>query len=497
MPLEAYKKMKIAAGLLFNGDTLKAKMLRGGAWLGSASLLEQASRFGRNMLLARILAPETFGTMALVTSATAVFASLLEVGAREALIQNSRGHEDGHVGATWWMTFGRSSSLYLLLFLMAPVASRIYGNAELTVLLRVAGIGVLFEGVMSARAYVAIKEMKLRKWATINHGGGIAGVLITVILSFFIRDVWALVLGFVAENAARCFLSYLLCPFLPPWRLDRAAMQDLLKFSKGLYGLSIMSLIFMRTDIFVLAKLFPPAALGLYVMAVSSVQTPTNFICNMIGQTMLPTFAHIQDDESRINRILLQSTAAIFFLGMPVLVLLFFCGHSLLTIFYGYRYGAAAGSLFIASCAALINVANAPITTALYAKGVPQLHRRCVLTMAISMILLIYPCAKSFGLLGGQVACLISIAAGYLTQVERIRKVTGLKLSIYKRSILVSGAISLSVFGACLAARVVANWRQPLSSVLIGVVGCAVAYGIAYVILFGGVRNRTEAVLGL
>src|ERR1700722_4159288 len=109
-----YNKLKRVAGGLFGGDTLKAKTFRGGAWLGAGSILEQTSRFGRNMLLTRVLAPEAFGTMAIVMSATSVLASFLDVGAREALIQSPRGSEDGHVGATWWMTFGRSLSLYAL-----------------------------------------------------------------------------------------------------------------------------------------------------------------------------------------------------------------------------------------------------------------------------------------------------------------------------------------------------------------------------------------------
>jgi lipopolysaccharide exporter len=484
MAFQAYERMKQAVAGLFGGDTLRAKTFRGGAWLGSGSFLE-------------MLAPEAFGTMVLVTSATSALGSLLDVGAREALIQNARGHEETHIGATWWITFGRSLSLYFFLFVLAPLAARAYGNAELTTLFRVSGIGLLFEGVISPRAYAAIKQMELRKWAAINHGGGIAGVVITVILSFFIRDVWALVLGFIAENAGRCILSYVFCPFLPPRRWDRTAMRELLKFSRGLYGLSPLSIIYMRTDIFVLAKLFSPAELGLYVMAVTSIQTPTNFIINIMGQTTFPAFTHIQDDKPRMNRILLQATAAVFFMGLPVLVFLFFCGRSLLTIAYGYRYGAAAASLFLAACAALLNMANGPITSVIYARGYPQLHRRCVATMAILMILLIYPCAKWFGLAGGQVACVISMAGGYLSQVERIRKVTGLELSRYKKSILVSGAISLSVFGACLAARAIVSLRQPVSGVLIGVVGCVMAYGIAYAILFGGARSRTESVIGL
>jgi O-antigen/teichoic acid export membrane protein len=345
--------------------------------------------------------------------------------------------------------------------------------------LRVAALGVIFEGAISTKAYVAIREMKFSKWATINHGGGIAGVLFTVILSFFIRDVWALVLGFAAENAARCILSYVICPFRPPMWWNREAIRDLLKFSRGLFGLSILNLIFARTDIFVLAKLYSPAEIGLYAMAIYLAQTPASFVMSLLNQTLLPAFADVQDDHARMNRILLQATSLTVLLGLPVLVFLFFCGHSLLTLVYGSRYGAASPALVVAACVALVNIANMQITTMFYAKGLPQLHRRSVAMMAILMIVLAYPLARRFGLVGGQLACLISIAVGYFFQVERIRKVTGLHLSSYLKTSLVPAMISLSVVAICVAGRSLFVEARPLPNILFGVVGCVTAYGIA------------------
>ena len=323
-----YNQVKTTVASVAGGEGLKARIFRGGAWLGAGSLAEQSLRFGRNMLLARLLAPEAFGTMAIVLSTTSVLQSLTDVGVKEALIQSPRGREDGHVGAAWWMAVGRSCSLYAMLFLVAPLMARFYGNLELSALLRVASAALLFEGAISSRAYVAMKEMKFSKWAAIHHGGGIAGVVITVILSFFMRDVWALVIGYCSENAARCLLSYVVCPFLPPLRWSREAIRDLLKFSRGLFGLSILNLIFARADIFVLAKLYSTADLGLYTMAVYLVQTPAVFVINLLNQTLLPTFSHVQDDQPRTNRILLQATTLTALLGVPALVFLAFCGRS-------------------------------------------------------------------------------------------------------------------------------------------------------------------------
>ena len=182
-------------------DGLKSTVFRGGAWLGAGSFIEQVMRFGRNMLLTRLLAPEAFGTMAIVLSATTLIQVLAEVGAREALIQSPRGTEEGHIGAAWWMSVGRSLSIYSVIYVMAPFISRFYANGELAALARIATLSIVFDGLLSPRAIVAQKQMKFSKWATINNGGGILGVLTTVVLSYFLRDVWALAIGYCSENA--------------------------------------------------------------------------------------------------------------------------------------------------------------------------------------------------------------------------------------------------------------------------------------------------------
>jgi len=73
------------------GDALRAKAMRGGAWLGMGSVAEQALRFARNMLLARILAPGAFGTMAIVLSSASLVDVLTDVGMTAGIIQSPRG----------------------------------------------------------------------------------------------------------------------------------------------------------------------------------------------------------------------------------------------------------------------------------------------------------------------------------------------------------------------------------------------------------------------
>jgi lipopolysaccharide exporter len=466
-----------------SGQSIKAKVFKGGVWLGSGLLAEQAVRFGRNMLLTRLLAPEAFGVMAVVTSAISILHTMMDIGVREALIQNPRGTEKEYVGAAWWMSFVRAVSFWTLLSLFAPLVARFYGNPELVPLLRVCAVGLIFDGALSAKAHVAVKEMKFRRWAIINHGGGISGVLTTVALSFFIRDVWALVLGYCAESLFRCILSYIVCPYLPPLKCDRAALKDLFTFSRRMFGLSLLNLIFARTDIFVLAKLHSTAELGLYSMAIYLVQTPASFVMNLLGQTILPALSRVQDDKARMSNILLQTTSIVALVGTPALVFALFCGRSLLSLAYGPKYAAAAGPLIVASAVALVNLLNGQITSVFFASGHPHLHRRSIAIMAATMVILIYPSVREFGLVGGQLSCLAALLTGFLFQIARAHSLIGLSVARYSRAFLNAIMISISGVTVCLGTWLLASNMRPIFNLSIGLLSCVLAYGLTAMIL--------------
>jgi O-antigen/teichoic acid export membrane protein len=173
-----YDRGKLTFDRFLRGGTLRAKAMRGGAFLGGGSVAEQAFRFARNMALTRLLAPSAFGAMAIVMSSSAIVGALTDVGLRSAVIQNPRGGEKAYFNAGWWMGMGRSISMYVVIFVMAPWVAHFYGNAELSALLRVTLLGTLFEGAMSPRSILLQKDMKFGRWTAISNGGAICGVIL-------------------------------------------------------------------------------------------------------------------------------------------------------------------------------------------------------------------------------------------------------------------------------------------------------------------------------
>ncbi len=473
-----YDRVKLAIGDLLLGDGLRAKATRGGAWLGGGSVAEQTTRFARNMILTRLLAPSAFGAMAIVMSSSAIVGALTEVGVKQAVIQNPRGGEKEYLNAGWWMGFGRALSTYLIIFAMAPWVAHFYGITELSALLRVTLLGTLFDGAMSPRSILAQKEMKFGRWMAINNGGGICGVILTVALSFVIRDVWALAIGFGSENAFRCLLSYILYPGLPSLRWERHAIRELYGFSKQAFGLSFLNLIFSRTDIFVLGKLYSTTELGLYTMGVALVLTPSAFLTGMFAQTLFPALSHVQEDKERLNRILVEVTSWLILLGLPSVVVIYLCGHSLLSVVYGARYVAAAGPLAVAATVVFLNILNAAITCVFTAVGRPALHRRAVAASAVVMVIAVYPACKLLGIVGGQVAALLAIIVSYLLQVIRMRGLTGLDLSRYARAFAPAGLASAGILVAVLGARSLGLATRPVANITLGAGACLIAYAL-------------------
>lgn len=475
--LYARGKSTLEQALLSGG--LRAKVMRGGAFLGGGSVAEQASRFARNMILTRLLAPSAFGTMAIVMSSSSLLAALTEIGQRHAVIQNPRGGEDEYLNAGWWMGMGRALLMYSIVFALGPFIGHFYGNAELSALLRVTLLSTLFEGAMSPRSILPQKEMKFGRWMAISNGGAICGVILTVVLSFILRDVWALAIGSCSENLFRCLLSYIVCPGLPKLRWDRGAIRELYVYSKEGFGLSFLNFIFTRTDIFVLGKLYSATALGVYTMGVYLVQTPAVFISNLLVQTLLPTFAHVQKDKERVNRILIEVTSWVILLGFPAMVGCYLCGSSLLRLIYGTRYVDAARPLAIAGIVVFLSLLNVLITSAFCGMGRPGLHRRAVAASAAIMMVLIYPACKLFGVAGGQVAALFAIVAGYVLQVWRMRDLTDLDLLRYGKAFVPAVLASAGALAIGLGARLVGLAERPSTNVALGVAVCAIAYAVS------------------
>ena len=416
------------------GTDIKAKSARAVVALSIGTVAGGSMRFIRSMILARILAPDQLGVMALVMSFSVAFEALTEVGVKQSIIQNKQGAHTDYLNVAWWMQVVRGLCLFGIAFLAAPWISSFYDNPGLLNLLRVSFIAIVLKGFVSPRAYVLEKEYKFGKAVFLIQGSAVLGAIITVVLALMIRNVWALVIGFVIEMAILCILSFILVPFLPRFEIDRKSLSELMKYAHRMFGLPVLTMFSFQAPILVLGKVISADQLGLYSLATLFAYIPEDLYIRIIAPVVLPAFSEKQDDNRALCRGLIQTTRWTAILVMPFVVFMAFSAKELLFLAYGSRYVVMAVPFSIL-CLKIVAQNQAVSLAGIYlAVGKPHLQRRFAVVRAAFIIGLIYPAAVRFGPLGTAVVVALSHYAVLLMQVLKAREVIGLQFSRYLRS---------------------------------------------------------------
>ncbi len=458
-------------------SSLRSRVARGGAWSGLGSGLERSARFVRNVLLARLLAPDAFGIMAIVISINALFEAFTEVGIRRAVVQHPEADQDTYLNGAWWFSFFRSLTLYAAAFLCAPYVARFYEKEQLVPLMRVAFVGMVCFGTISPKSYLALKRMRFRKWTLVYNGGAILGLVGAIVLGFALRNVWALVIGFTAENVARWFLSYILCPFFPRFKFNRNHNRALLRYASGTFGTPILYFLFMRADIFVIGKVMKAEQLGLYSMAAHLARMPLQFIGSLFSEVLLPALSHVQDDRERFNRVLMHAVSVVLYGGFPALAFAVFFGKDVLHVVYGEKYAAVATPFSIIFAVEMLKVSSAPMAAAFMSVGKPEQQRLFMLVRALLLLTLVYPMVKFYGLPGAALSALIAMAVALHVQIKRINAMSGLPVPAYYAVLFRASFTAIFVFVSWVPAHLALE--SYVSRLVVGTFACGFSYAFA------------------
>ncbi len=333
------------------------------------------------------------------------------------------------------MAFSRSIFIYLILFALAPEVAKFYGNADLTSLLE------------SRPSVWCWKEPSAQKptWRprTCDFRGGSSQSRWRHHRSSHHGRAWISLSGRLGlsdrylRRKRRPLCSVLRDLSFPSVHQSGSrSFQGVSSIFKGVVRSCSVSDHLHASGHFCPGKTHSYLRARYYSLGISVAQVPAGFITNLLAQIFMPALSHVQDDKARIRRIVLQVTGFMMCVAMPAVVFAYFCGGPLLTLIYGHQYAVAAIPLALASCCALVAFVNNQITTAFYAAGAPQLHRLCVVMMAVVMMVLTYPLAKWLGPAGGQLASLVAIAVGFLIQLNRARHLIGIRVSQYGKLFL-------------------------------------------------------------
>jgi O-antigen/teichoic acid export membrane protein len=471
--------MKIISDIskLFNSQDLLSRGLRAGSILTLGSFAENILRFIRNVILARLLAPEAFGLMATVLASVAVVEVFSEVGLRQSVIQNKKGTDESFLNIIWWISSLRGIALYIIGYFIAPFICDFYEKPELLFLIRVGFLAMLFNGFLCPKVHVLEKEMRFKKWVILMQGSGILGVLVAIFLAFYLQNVWALVLGYVTESFIKCILSYSFFPIKPQWNLNMVFLHDILTFSKRMFGLPILTMLFLQTDVFVIGKVLSLGQLGIYTLSRSLAEMPTTFLSKVSSPIVLSTLSQVQDDKNRMKYALLNLTRCTTVFGLPFIAFLAIFSDSILSTVYGPQYGTAAIPFSILCVYSLILLCSSFIVNMYFAIGRPNIHRTALFVRTILFLIIIYPATTYFGLVGAASLILITTCLSLTIHLIYLKRLFGIRyreyLSNWKEGIMlclvviIPGTLFKSLIGS-----------HFITALIFGILLCFVAWGL-------------------
>jgi O-antigen/teichoic acid export membrane protein len=468
---------------LFRSNNLLSQSIRGGSVLAVGSAIENLLRLIRNIILVRLLAPDTFGLMATVIASVSVIDALTQVGLRQSTIQNKSGRDYGFLNSVWWISSVRGLLLYILAFFASHYISAYFGKPNLDYILRVGFLVILLNGLISPRVHILEKELRFKQWVIVMQGAGVAGVTVAIISAFFLRNVWALLLGYIAEALLRVIMSFVLCPFKPNIRFDKKYSIEIMKFSQKLFGLPILMMLYAQTDIFVIGKVLSIQTLGFYVLVRSLTEMPNDFFSKIVLPIILPVFSSIQDDRDKLRNSFFSATQIIGILIIPFMAFTVLFSESILKIVYGEEYSRLAVPFCILIVTTIILMFSSIFVSMYFSIGLPNIHRTASIIRTIVFLILIYPATKIFGLNGAAFTALISILFLIFIQIICAHRVINFSIYDYLNNYIRGIKVSLFIIFPGIFLNIFVQYRG-FGFMLIGIILCLIAWGYGILKMF-------------
>lgn len=252
------------------------------------------------LVLARILAPEAFGVLAILLVFTQIADSVAQSGMGTALIQRE-GAGLREYSTALWLSLGLAAALYVLLFLAAPVIEAFYGMPGLTAPLRVLSLTFVFNAFNSIQRSYLQKSMDFRDLCKANvlalalsGAAGIAAALMG-------WGIWALVVQYVAQAALACVTLLRFSPWRPSFEFDPGVAKELYSYGWKICVTGILNTIYTSVSELILGKTCSASDLGLYSQGRKWPNAGMQLFSNAIQNVFLPAFSELQSDAGALR----------------------------------------------------------------------------------------------------------------------------------------------------------------------------------------------------
>ncbi len=301
------------------GGSIRDRTVRGVSWSAAAQVGGQVLGLLGTLALARLLTPQVFGLLGMVTVFTGFIAVFQNLGLGPAIVQD-RTIDEEQLSGIFWFNLLFALGLAAVSVIAAPLVSRFYGRPELVLVM------VVLSAVFPVTALAVVpdalltRDMDFRRLGIANLAAQLLGLAVGIAVAAAGFGVWALVWQQVAGAVGLAALKLRATRWTPRLALPARRIRSHLDFGLRLQAGSLLNYGTRNTDDLLIGRVLGAPALGVYQMAYRLMLWPLQNVAHVVGRVMFPALSAIQHDIPRVRRAFLEAVAVIAFITFPAMV---------------------------------------------------------------------------------------------------------------------------------------------------------------------------------
>lgn len=304
--------------------SLKSQATKGMLWSAVDKFAVQAEQFVIGIVLARLLMPEDFGLIGMLSIFIAISQSFINSGMGSGLIQK-KDRTDVDFSTVFVFNFVVSVFFYFVLFFTAPLIARFYDMPQLVMLTRVLSINIVINSLAIVQRSRLTINIDFKSFAKINVASVIIGGILGILFALKGFGVWALVIQTVSAAVVSVFMFWYLSRWRPSIQFSKKSFKELFGFGSKLLMAGLYAQAFNNIYNITIGKAYSAAELGFYTRAKAFAEISAGTVTSILQQVTYPILASLQDDKERMVSVysrLIRMTAFFIFPVMTMLSLL-------------------------------------------------------------------------------------------------------------------------------------------------------------------------------
>jgi len=424
------------------------------------------------LFLARMLAPEAFGLVAMATVVFELANAFINSGLGAALIR-SKDVSDADLNTVFYTNLGLSLAAYAAIFAGAPYIAAFYSQPELSALVQVMGLVVFINAAKIVQTAVLSRNMDFKTQMKANTLATVVSGILAVTAAYQGWGVWSLVVQMLSQAAVSAVILWMAGNWKPSWQFSTESFSRLFAFGRNLLAEGLLSVAYQNSYILVIGRFFSAELTGLYFFAKKISNLISQQLTSAVQQATFPALATLQDDNATLKYKYRQIMQLMMFLIAPIMMLLAALAPTLISLAFDEKWQGAVPYLQLLCIVGMIFPLHALNMNLLNVKGRSDLVFKVGLVkkaVNLTMLFLAIP----YGVLGIVASQVIATFLALVPNTYFSAKLVGYSLGEQVKDVIKPiGAAAVAGTAAALATQVDTT-SQAASILIAGTAGVVV-----------------------